>query len=315
MRITVVDCDHDSFVPERGLAAELGVELSVRPSADADELVRNAHGADAILMQYAPITADVLDRLPGVRAVGRYGVGYDTVDVDAATARGVAVCNVTDYGTEAVAEHAVALALALVRGLPQLDRGLRRGSHALVRPVHELASLTFGVVGLGAIGRAAARKAAALGFRVLGHDVAPAAGAGIERVPLAELADRSDVVSLHVPLTPATRGLVGAGLLGDMRPGAVLVNTSRGGVVDTAALVAALEAGRLGGAGLDVLDDEPVSADHPLTRFDRVVLTPHTAWYSEESFVRLKRRALQNVVDVLRGATPHDLLNPGAVTA
>lgn len=319
MRIVVVDCDHDAFEPEWRLAREHGIDFAVSLSADLDELVANARGADGILMQYFPITADVLDAVPGLRAIGRYGVGVDTIDVPAATERGIAVCNVPDYGSEAVSDHAIALALALARGIVRLDRAVRAGSAdlAVVRPLHEVGTRTFGVVGLGAIGTMTARKAAGLGYRVLGADPRlPPGGVsatGVTVVGLDELLASADVVSLHVPLTDATRHLVSSRELALMRPGSVLVNTSRGEVVDTVALVHALRSGFIAGAGLDVFESEPLPVSHPLIELDSVILTPHAAWYTEESYERLKHRTLEHVIDVCAGRMPRSILNPEAL--
>ena len=269
-----------------------------------------------LITQYAPVTAEVLDALPGVRLVVRYGVGVDTVDVPAASQRGVWVANVPDYGTQEVADHALALALTLLRGLPVLAASVRAGSweYRVARPLRRLSTLRFGVVGAGAIGSAAARRAAAFGMEVVAADPAPGRpGDGVREVGLDELVATSDVISLHLGLTPQTRHLVDAAFLAAARPGAVLVNTARGGLVDGAALLEALEAGRLAGAGLDVLETEPPDevgrrlAEHP-----RVVVTPHAAWYSEESFVALKTSVAQEAVRVLRGGTPRCPVNTPA---
>ena len=321
LRIVISDCDHDSFAAERDLAEAAGVELVLTQSRTAAELVVNAADADAILVQYAQVTAGVMDALPRLRAIGRYGVGVDSVDVDAATARGIAVCNVPDYGTESVSDHAIAMALACARGIPRLDRGLRAGSFdlAAVRPLFQTRGRVFGVVGLGLIGTATARKAAGLGYEVIGCDIAAEPGAtsyhGFAVVGLGELLERSQVVSLHTPLTEATRGMIGTEQLALMRADAILVNTSRGGVVDTDALVEALRAGSILGAAIDVHECEPLPAGHPLTRFDSVVLTPHLAWYTEESYDELKARTVANVLAVCAGRAPRNIVNPQVLGA
>lgn len=313
MRIVITDCDHDAIAEERRVAEAHGVDLELFQCRSEDEVIAAAADADAIVVQYAPITARVLDALPGLRAIGRYGVGVDTVDVAAATARGVAVCNVPDYGTEDVSDHAIALALSLVRGVTELDRRTRAGSYGLseVKPLHRISALTFGVVGVGRIGTATARKAAALGFAVLGHDPRPEARVdGVPLVGFHDLLREADVVSLHVPLDERTRHLIDEGALNRMKPGAVLVNTCRGGVVDTEALVRALRSGRIKAAALDVFEQEPLPTTSPLLQVPSVVVTPHTAWYSEESESELKRRTIENVVDYCAGRDPRDLLNP-----
>lgn len=315
MRIVIVESDHDSFAPEQELARERGVELEIALSDDLDGLIENARGADGILMQYARLTPDALDRLAGVRAIGRYGVGVDTIDVAAATARGIAVCNVPDYGSEAVSDHAIALALSAVRGIARLDRSVRAGAFGLedVKPLYEISGRTFGVLGAGRIGRATARKARGLGFSTIGADPVLGPGAevdGIRMVDLDTLLDESDVLSLHLPLNDSTRHLIDAAALRRMRHGAILVNTSRGGTVDTAAVVDALRDGRLAGAALDVFETEPLAPDDPLLGLESVTLTPHAAWYTEESYRRLKRSTLENVIDVCSGVRPRVILNP-----
>jgi D-3-phosphoglycerate dehydrogenase len=316
VKIVITECDHDSFAAEREITDSAGVELVLTQSRTAPELVANAAGADGILVQYAQITAEVMDALPTLRVIGRYGVGVDSVDVDAATARGIAVCNVPDYGTESVSDHAIGMALAAVRGIPRLDRGLRAGSFdlAAVRPLYQTRGRVFGVIGMGLIGTATALKAAGLGYEVIGHDIEAVPGArrfhGFPSVSLDELLSRSQVVSLHTPLTDVTRGMIGAGELARMRSDAILVNTSRGGVIDTAALVEALRTGSIQGAAIDVHESEPMAVDHPLTSFDSVVLTPHLAWYTEESYDELKRRTVANVVEVCAGRRPRNIVNP-----
>ncbi|MPV36084.1 C-terminal binding protein [Georgenia subflava] len=318
MKIVITDCDHASIDIEQAVADAEGAELILGNGTSPTEVIASSAGADGLVVQYGQITAEVMDALPGLRAIGRYGVGVDTVDVEAATARGIAVCNVPDYGTEAVSDHAIALALAVNRGIGVLDRGVRAGSADLTpsQPVYTIAGRTFGVLGLGAIGTATARKAAGLGFEVIVTDplLEPGTTAeGYEVVDLEELLRRSQVLSIHVPLVPATHHLIDAARLGTMRRDAIVVNTSRGGVVDTDALVEALRSGQILGAGLDVFETEPLPADHPLTTFDRVLLTPHSAFYSEESYAELKRRTIQNVVDVVAGRTPRNVLNPAVL--
>jgi D-3-phosphoglycerate dehydrogenase len=315
--MVVTECDHDAFVQEEDVARAAGATFRVEQAHDRAALERACADADGILVQYATIDGALMDALPRLRVVGRYGVGVDSVDVQAATERGIAVCNVPDYGTEAVSDHAIGMALAVVRGIPLLDRGVRAGRVDLpkVRPLHQTSGRTFGVVGLGRIGRATARKAAGLGYDVVGYDVLAAPGTdyrGVPAVTLEELCATADVVSVHVPLHEVSRGMIGPDQLALMRPTTVVVNTARGGVLDTEALVAALDRGAIGGAAIDTHDVEPLPTDHPLTRFDNVVLTPHLAWYTEESYRELKRRTAQNVVDVLAGRPPREVVNPEA---
>lgn len=316
MKIVITDLDQDRITEEQAVAYAAGAELVLAQARTEDEVIEAAQGADALLVQYAPITRRVLEALPRVRAIGRYGVGVDTLDLDAATDLGVAVSNVPDYGTEDVSDHAVALAVSLSRGVVELDRNLRAGvtSLAPVKPLHRLSTRTFGVIGLGRIGAATARKARALGFSVHGYDPMREPGTttedGIAVRTQDEVLAGSDVISIHVPLTEQTHHLVSTGALARMRPGSMLVNTSRGGVVDTAAVVGALQSGHLRGAGLDVFETEPLPLDSPLRNCPTAVLTPHASWYSEESETELKRRVIENVVEVLAGRRPRNILNP-----
>lgn len=316
MRITIVDSDNESFEQEQEVADRHGLELTRHRAVTEQETIEAARGADGILVQYAPLTAAVMDALPDLRVIGRYGVGVDTVDVPAATARGIAVCNVPDYGVQDVSDHAIALTMSVVRGTAQLDRLVRAGEYGLVpvKPLHRVSSLRFGVVGLGRIGAATAVKARALGFTVVGSDPMLAVGErtadGIEVLDFEDVLATCDVISLHVPLMESTHHLIGEDALARMKPGAVLVNTCRGGVVDTQAVARALQDGRLKGAGLDVFEEEPLPADSPLLDCPSVVLTPHASWYSEESYAELKRRVAEEVAAVLRGERPREVLNP-----
>lgn len=314
--VVITDCDHDALDIERQVAADRGLTLTVEQCTTEDDVIAAAADADAIIVQYAPVTERVLAALPRLRAVGRYGVGVDTVDVDAATAHSVAVCNVPDYGTEDVSDHAIAMALSLGRGLPQLDRNLRRGSIDLgpVRPIHRFSTRTFGLVGLGRIGRATGQKARGVGYTVIGSDPTWTVGTtteeGIAVVSFDEVISRSDVISLHVPLSESTRHLIDDEVLSRIRPHSILLNTCRGGVVDTEAVLRALQDGRLAGAGLDVLEMEPLDIEHPIAAQENVILTPHAAWHSDESYGELKRRVMENVCDVVAGVAPRDVLNP-----
>ncbi|MDO5719698.1 MAG: C-terminal binding protein [Actinomycetaceae bacterium] len=313
-RIVVTECDHDAFAEEEHVAAQCDFDFRVEQST-ADTLIDNCRDANGLLVQYANITGRVLDELPNVAVVVRYGVGFDTVDVPAATARGVAVCNVPDYGTEAVSDHAIALAITAARGISTLHEGVRAGRYDLnaASPIFQFRNQVFGVLGLGRIGSAVARKARALGFRVIGHDIVAEAGTqynGCEAVSFDNLLQSSDVISVHVPLDESTRYLVGHKQISQMKPGSILINTARGGIIDTNAVVDALAERHLAAVGFDCHETEPVPPSHPLTAFPQAILTPHVAWYSEESYGELKRRTMRAATDVLTGVRPAGLLNP-----
>jgi D-3-phosphoglycerate dehydrogenase len=314
--VVITDCDHDTIDPERSVLDGHDVELRRLQCHTPEEVAAQAGDADVLINQYVPITAEVLDALPRCRLVVRYGVGVDNVDVEAAEARGVWVANVPDYGRDEVADHTLALALSVLRGVVVLDRSVHEGDWDLepVRPLRRLSRLTWGVVGCGAIGTAVAGRAAGLGMRVLGYDVAGVrSDPPIERVPLEELLSRSDLVSLHAALTRDSHHLIDADALARMRPAAWLVNTARGGLVDSAALLAALDAGALAGAALDVLETEPPDdLGWRLARHPRVVATPHAAWYSEEAFHTLKTEVAREALRVLEGDRPRSPVNAPA---
>jgi D-3-phosphoglycerate dehydrogenase / 2-oxoglutarate reductase len=314
--VVITDCDHDNVDPERAVLDGHDVDLLVLACRTPQEVAAQAGDAEVLLNQYVPVTGEVLDALPRCRLVVRYGVGVDNVDVGAATERGVWVANVPDYGRDEVADHTLALAMSVLRGVVVLDRSVRDGVWGLdaARPLRRLSVLTWGVVGCGAIGAAVARRAAGRGMRVLGYDLPQVPSEPpIERVPLEELLVSSDLVSLHAALTPESQHLIGAEALGRMRPSAFLVNTARGGLVDTAALLAALDAGELAGAALDVLETEPPDdLGWQLARHPRVVVTPHAAWYSEEAFLTLKTEVAREALRVLEGGRPRSPVNDPA---
>lgn len=316
MTVVVTDCDHGTMAPEAAVLDGAGIAWRLEQCRTAADVVNRARDAAVLVNQYAPITAEVLDGVPGCRLVVRYGVGVDNVDLAAATQRGVWVANVPDYGTEEVADHAVALALALLRGIPALSADVVAGGweYRVARPLRRLSTLRFGVLGCGAIGTATGRRAAAFGMDVVGADPQPdrpARDGDIRKVDLEELLATSDVVSLHLGLTPQTRHLIDEAALAALKPGAVLVNTARGGLVDTDALLAALDSGALAGAGLDVLEIEPPvpETSRRLAAHPRVLVTPHAAWYSEESFSTLKSEVAREAVRVLSGGPPRSPVN------
>jgi D-3-phosphoglycerate dehydrogenase len=305
-RIVITDCDHPTIEIERAIFTRAGYEVELAQCRTADEVATAGAGAVALLAQYAPITDAVLAALPLVRVVGTYGASLDNVELPAAARRGLRVVNVPDYGVDEVADHTLGLILALTRGIVGLDRAVHtgiwdfRGGGELRRS----SSQQVGVIGLGRIGSAVARRALALRFRVVAADPTRPAVDGVRVVELGELLATSDIVTVTTRLDPSTRHLLDAAALARMKPGAYLVNTSRGGVVDQAALVDALRSGHLGGAALDVLEREPITPDDPLLSLPNVVLTPHAAFYSRESLVEMKRRAAEAITVALADLGP-----------
>jgi D-3-phosphoglycerate dehydrogenase len=310
--VVITDCDHGFVDPEREVLDSVA-EVQLHQRNDEAGLIEICVSAAGVVTQYGRFSRRVFEALPRLRVVARYGVGVDTVDLAAATARGVVVANVPDYGTEEVSNHAIAMLLALHRGLPRYDRAVRAGTWNFrsAGTILRLAGLTLGLVGVGRIGGAVARKLRPFGVTCLATDpFATVLPEGVGAVPLDELLAGADLVSVHAPLTAETHHLIDARALARMKPTAILVNTSRGGLVDTAALAAALREKRIAGAGLDVLETEPLGADSPLAALDNVLLTPHAAFYSEGSIVELKRKTALAVLDALAGRRPASVVNP-----
>lgn len=282
------------------LEESLGARVILADCVTEDDVVAavTASAPDAIVTQWAPITARVLDAAPGCRIVSRIGIGVDMIDLAAARERGVPVQNVPHYCTEEVATHAVALALALWRRLPQLDAELRAGSWsaaASAPDVSRLSDATVGIVGGGRIGMLVARAFEVWGATIVVVDPVKG-GDAYPRVSLAEVAERCQIISMHAPLVDDTYHVVDREFLESLQHRPVLVNTSRGGLIDLEAVVDALAAGRLRGAGLDVFEVEPLAADHPIRSAQNALLTPHAAWCSEAALPELRREAIMNVV-------------------
>jgi D-3-phosphoglycerate dehydrogenase len=296
-------------VLERTLLEEAGLEVNEAQCRTPAEVIRAGQGVDALLIEQAPITAEVLAALPNLRLISCCGVGYNTVDIAAAQARGVWVANVPDATTGEVAIHTLALILALIRHVPFYDRDVRAGrwhyesTGVLPRP----ATLTLGIVGLGRIGCKLAEVARPIFGRILAYDpyLPPSAWPDfVHRVDLTTLLQQSNILSLHLPLNDETRWLVNAERLALLPPGGYLVNTGRGALLDLVALQQALDGGQLAGAALDVWPEEPPPPDHPLLHHPRVLLTPHAAFYSQQGMEELRRKYAQNVVAWLKEGRP-----------
>lgn len=315
MSFTVVYTDHGfpDVATERALIEAAGGTLRVAQCETANDVIVAAQEADALLVQWAPITADVIAALDRCRVIVRVGIGVDNVDLDAARAHGIPVCNVPDYCIDEVADHTLALALTLARHLPFVDQRVRDGIWRITpdAPMPAFRAMTFATVGFGRIARAVLDRARPFRFRRAAYDpYVPDAAfdeAGIVRLDLDALFAEADIISLHSPLTPDTHHLVDAERLRQMKDSAILVNTARGGLIDTVALAEALDAGIIAAAGLDVFETEPLPDDHPLRQCDTALLTSHLAWYSEQSVPVLQRKAAEEVARALRG---EPLLHP-----
>ena len=302
---------------ERSIIEGAGLRLISGPAAPAPaaaiESLCREWLPSAILTCWAQVSAAAIESCEALRIVARLGVGLDNIAVETATARGIWVTNVPDYCVEEVSDHALAFALAWTRGLVHFDREVRAARWAPASAqLKRLSALTCGIVGFGRIGRATARKLAAFGCRLLAHDPYPGPPVpGVEKVDLESLLSQSDIVIVHAPLTDSTHHLINAKRLALLRPGGLLINVSRGGVVDTDAVIDALNQGRLSAVGLDVLESEPTVPPALLSHCG-AMLTPHVAFSSDASLLELRRRAAEEVVRVLRGQQPRDPRNAPA---
>jgi len=305
--IAITDSPFPSLDPAKKVLARLDPEYRMAKSPAAEEIVAVARDADAILVTYAKLPGELLRQLTRCKAIGRFGLGVDNIDLLAAKALGIAVNYVPDYCLREVSDHAMALLLALARKVTLANTLVQSGRWEvpLLVPLRRLEGQMFGLIGFGNIPRTLAPKARAFGLKVLAHDpyVADEAlrAAGVEGVSFDDLLARSDFISVHAPLLPTTRGLMNAAAFAKMKKGACLINTARGPLVDEAALAAALDSGHLGGAALDVVTTEPLSKESPLLGRDNVILTPHTAFYSVEALEELQSKCASDVARVLSG--------------
>ncbi len=305
--IAVTDSPFPSLDPAKAALAKLDPEYRMAKSASADDILAVARDADAVLVTYAKLTGDLLRQLKRCKAIGRFGLGVDNIDLPAAKELGISVNYVPDYCLREVSDHAMALLLALARKVPLSNKLVQSGRWEVppITPLRRLDGQVLGLVGFGNIPRALAPKAKSFGLRVVTHDpyVSPdaLAKAAVEDASFDALLGMSDFISVHAPLMPATRGLINADAFRKMKKGAYLINTARGPLVDEAALVAALDSGHLGGAALDVVTTEPLAKDSALLGRDNVILTPHTGFYSVEALEELQTKCASDVARVLSG--------------
>ena len=309
--VAVADSVFPNLDPARAVLSAIGADVQLASHATPEGILKIAAGADALLVTYAKITADMIGQMTRCRIISRFGIGVDNVDLAAATGKGIVVTKVPDYCLDEVSDHAMALLLSLVRKIPSSNAQVHAGRWEMkaVVPIHRLRGAVLGLVGFGRIPQLVAPKAKAFGLRVIASDpFVPAdvfARAGVERVDFADVLAQSDYISIHAPLMPETRNLFNANAFRRMKPAAYLINTARGPIVDETALARALDSGQLAGAALDVMPNEP-PVGSPLVGRDNVIITPHTSFYSEESLVELQRKAAEEVVAVLTGKAPRN---------
>ncbi len=316
--IAVTDSPFPSLEPARAALKRVDPELRMAASASADDILAVARDADAILVTYAKLPGELLRQLTRCKAIGRFGLGVDNIDIKTAAVLGIPVTYVPDYCMQEVSDHAMVLLLALARKVPLSNKLVQAGRWEIppLVPIHRLAGRVLGLVGFGNIPRTLAPKAKVFGLRVVAHDPFVGKGAfsaaGVEQVAFDALLQMSDFVSIHAPLVPATRGLFNADVFRQMKTGALLINTARGPLVDEEALIAAIDSGHLGGAALDVLAVEPPPSGSRLLDRDNVILTPHTAFYSVEALDELQTKCATDVARVLCGEPPIYPVRPGS---
>jgi D-3-phosphoglycerate dehydrogenase len=313
-KVTITDAEYESHEPEREVLSKLDVELVKFQCSTEDEVIKNCWDADALLNQYAPITKRVIESLKNARIIVRYGIGVDNIDLKAATERGIFIANVT-YDTCDVADHTVALILSLARKIPWVNQKTKEGrwDWREVQPVERIKGKTLGIIGFGRIGREVATRMKAFKTEIIAYDPYVLSETfekkHVKKVDLETLLSTSDIITIHLPLSKETHHLINEKRLGIMKKTALLVNTSRGPVVDEAALYKALKEGWLTAAALDVLEKEPPEKDNPLLKLNNVLITPHMAWYSTSSMTEIQTKAAEEVIRVLSGQTPRNLVN------
>ncbi len=315
-KVLITDYVWPNLDAEREILEAAGVELVVAPDGSEETLSALATDVDAIMFCFVSVTGKVLRSAPKCVVASRYGIGVDNVDIATATELGIVVTNVPDYCIDEVADHAIGMVLALNRRLGQHDQLVKKGGWAdlkLNQSMKRMREATLGIVGFGRIGRAVAARGSVFCGKVVAYDPLIESGTnidGVECVSFDDLIRESDFITVHVPLMPSTENMIGAAELEAMKDDAIVINCARGGLIDEMALAHALASGQIGGAGLDVLEPAPPPDDHPLLALDNVIITPHTAFFSQASTVELEVRTAREVVRVLNGERPENFINP-----
>jgi D-3-phosphoglycerate dehydrogenase len=311
-QVVITDCDHGSIEEEKEEFSRIGAELILAQVKEEKDLIRACKEADGLINQYSLLTRNVLEQLPKCKVLARYGVGVDSIDLKAATDLGIIVANVPDYCMDEVAAQTIAMILTLIRKTVFFDRKVKSGKwdfHQGV-PIHRTNGKTLGLIGCGKIGLEVAKRISVFGVKVITFDpYLDKAPEGVELKDFDTVLKESDFISIHCPLNDSTRHLIGEKEFKKMEKKPLLVNTSRGPIIDEKALIRALKEGLVSGAGLDVLEKEPPDPQSPLLQMENVVLSPHIGFYSEESISELKRRTAKHVADVLMGKWPGSVVN------
>jgi D-3-phosphoglycerate dehydrogenase len=311
-QVVIIDCDHGSIEEEKEEFGRIGAKLTLAQVQKEEDVIRACKEADGLLDQYALLNRRVLENLPKCKVVSRYGVGVDSVDLKAATDLGIIVANVPDYCMDEVANQTISMILTLVRKTAFFDQKVKSGQwdFHLGIPIHRTRGETLGLIGCGKLGLEVAKKISAFGMRVIAFDpYIEKSHEVIELTDIDTVLKESDFISIHCPLNESTRHLIGEREFKKMKRKPLLVNTSRGPIIDEKALIQALRDGLISGAGLDVLEKEPPDSQNPMLKMENVIFSPHVGFYSEESISELKRRTAKNVSDVLTGKWPGSVVN------
>ena len=311
-KVVITDCDHGSIEEEKKEFGRIGSELILAQVREEEDLIRTCKDADGLINQYALLTRGVLERLPNCKVVSRYGVGVDSVDLKAATDLGIIVANVPDYCMDEVSNQTIAMILTLIRKTAFFDQKVKSNQWDFHQgiPIYRLYGKTLGLLGCGKIGLEVAKKISSFGVKVIAFDpYLQNVGEGVELTDFDTVLKQSDFISIHCPLNESTHHLIGEQAFKKMEKKPILINTSRGPIVDENALIQALAEGRVSGAGLDVLEKEPPDPQNPLLKMDTVILSPHVSFYSVESISELKQRTAENVSSVLLGKWPRSVVN------
>lgn len=313
MKVYITDCDHDSIDIEKRVFADAGMEVTLCNAKTEDEVINQCSDGDIFIVQYAKITKKVMDAIPSLKYIVRYGVGVDTIDLPEATKHGIQVGNVPDYGMNEVADHAIALLLSLKRKVVMMNENTKKNKWDYQKsiPIHRFSEQTVGVVGLGRIGRNFASKVHALGFRVIGYDPYFKKSdeySYIDSVSLEEVINDSDAISLHIP-SDGNINLFNYDTFKKMKNSAVIINVARGGIINEKDLDKALSNEEIAGAGIDCMENEPVPSSNKLFEHDNLIVTPHMAWYSEEAASELKRKVAEESVRFSKGEKIHYPIN------
>ncbi|WP_444659001.1 C-terminal binding protein [Caproiciproducens sp. R2] len=315
LKVVITDYAYQNLDAEKEEISKVNAEIFDYQCKTEDEVIAVAKDCDALIVQFCPITRKVINSLEHCRLIVRYAIGVDNIDIDAATEKGIYVANVPDYSIDEVSTHAAMLILAMSRKLNQTVSLVRGGkwNYSLLKPMYRTGNACLGLDGFGAIPKMVAGKMKNFGMKIISYDPyvtkEQMEQCGVRKVDFEELVETSDYLSVHCPLTEQTRASINAEVFRKMKKTAVLVNTARGSVVDEKALIEAIREKEIGGAAIDVLETEPIAMDNPLLHFDNVIVTPHIAWYTEESIHALQQKVGEEVARVLSGNAPKNLVN------